>query len=74
MIGKKENEKSNPANYRPISITSCMGKLCEKLVLVRLNAFLKQNKIIIDQQSGFRKHRQTTDNIVYLSQKIGEAF
>jgi hypothetical protein len=42
MIGKKANEKSNPSNYRPISLTSCMGKLCEKLILMRLNAYLKR--------------------------------
>ena len=73
MIPKKQNDRSNPTNYRPISITSNLGKLCEKLLLLRLNEFLKKKKIILKQQSGFRKYRQTTDNIVFLTQKISES-
>ena len=55
-------------------MTSCLGKLCERLVLERINKFLKDKKIIIVQQSGFKKHRQTKDNILFLIQKIQENF
>jgi hypothetical protein len=55
-------------------MTSCIAKLCEKMILNRINKFLKDNKIIIVQQSGFRKHRQTKDNILFLLQKIQESF
>lgn len=36
MIPKKDNDKSNPKNYRPISLTSNIAKLGEKLISIRL--------------------------------------
>jgi retron-type reverse transcriptase len=74
MIPKKSDKKSDPNNYRPISLTSCLGKLCERLILLRIEKFLRKKKIIIKQQSGFRARRQTTDNLVFLTQKIKEGF
>ena len=35
---------------------------------------MKDNKLIIKQQSGFRSHRSTKDNIFFLSQTILESF
>jgi hypothetical protein len=37
MIPKKNNELDNPKSYRPISMTSCIAKLCEKLILSRIH-------------------------------------
>jgi hypothetical protein len=61
-------------NFRPISLTSCVLKLMEKLVLNKVLEFTEQNNIFNPQQSGFRKHRSTVDNIVTLTQKIRESF
>lgn len=74
MIPKKSNNFSDPSNYRPISLTSNIAKLGEKLISRRLKEFLKENKIIIKQQSGFREHRQTKDNLVHITQKIYESY
>ena len=74
MIPKKNNFSNNPKDYRPISVTSCLGKLCEKLILDKLSDFLESNNLIIKQQSGFRKARQTKDNLAYLIQKVRESF
>lgn len=74
MIPKKNKNSSNPKDYRPISLLSCLGKLCERLVLIKLSHFIESNKIIIKQQAGFRKNRQTKDNVFVLIQKIAEAF
>ena len=32
MINKKEDDLDNPNNYRPISLTKCIGKLMEKII------------------------------------------
>ena len=72
MIPKKNKNSSNPKDYRPISVTSCIGKLCERLILSRIIKFLNENNIIINQQSGFRKNRQTKDNLFHLIQKTLE--
>ena len=49
-------------------------KLFERIILKRLQNFLEENKILIKEQSGFRKKRGTKDNIVYMLQRITEAF
>ena len=74
MIPKKPNDRHNPANYRPISLTNTIVKIAEKLIKYRLVYFLENNNIFIKQQSGFRSHRNTTDNIFYFKQKCLEAF
>ena len=73
MIPKK-GPKNDPNNYRSISLTSCIGKLIEKLIENRLSKYLKKNNILINEQSGFRKHRRTTDNLLFLTQKVKEQF
>lgn len=74
MIPKKNDDLGNPDNYRPISLTNSIVKLLEKMVKFRLVNYLEDNKILSDYQSGFRKKRQTTDNILFLTQKIYKGF
>ena len=74
MIPKKEGMSNDPSNYRPISITSCLGKIMERIITIRLNLFLEKNSLIVKEQSGFRKHRRTADNLMFLIQKISESF
>jgi len=72
MIPKKNKNSSNPKEYRPISMTSCIAKLAERLILSKMREFMDKNNIIIKQQSGFRKQRQTRDNLFHLTQKATE--
>jgi exonuclease III len=72
MIPKKEGYSSDPNKYRPISLTSCIGKLTERIIKKRLISFLETNGLITKQQSGFRKNRSTQDNILFITQKISE--
>jgi hypothetical protein len=74
MIPKKVDSRNNPANYRPISMTNCIARLCERVILSNIHDHLKKNKILVKQQSGFRAHRQTKDNLFNLCQKNFEAF
>jgi hypothetical protein len=73
MISKKSDDPTNIKNFRPISITLCIARLFERILLGRLQSHLKRNNIIIEQQSGFRRHRQTKDNLLALIQKSLEA-
>ena len=73
MIPKTEIKSSDPSDYRPISLTSCVGKLAERVVKKRLYNFLEKNNLIPIQQSGFRNKRGTTDNLLFITQKIKEA-
>ena len=74
MIPKKDYDKTDPNNYRPISVTSCLGKIFEKVMANRLYTFLETNKLLTNNQSGFRKNRKTSDNLFYLTQKVAESF
>jgi hypothetical protein len=46
MIPKKKAGSTNPKDYRPISITSCLGKLAERLINMRLTKFIEENNLI----------------------------
>lgn len=73
MIEKKLEDKNNSTNYRPISLTNTTVKLIEKLIKVRLSNFPENNNILTKFQSGFREKRQTTDNMVYFTEKVEKA-
>ena len=55
----KGGEKSNPTNYRPISLLPQFGKLLEKIIKERLTTFLNENDIITKHQFGFRESHST---------------
>ena len=74
MIPKKHNDRHNPNNYRPISLTNTIVKIIEKLIKNRLVHYLESNNLFIKNQSGFRSHKRTIDNIFFIKQKSLEAF
>ena len=49
----KSTEKTNPTNYRPISLLSVLSKLLEKHVHIYLNNYLEKRQILHPFQSGF---------------------
>ncbi len=53
----KKGAKSDPGNYRPISLTSVVGKLLERLIRQCLMDHLKQHNLLSDSQFGFRNGR-----------------
>ena len=55
-------------------MTPCLARLFERMVLSRLQKHLNDNSIIILNQSGFRKARQTKDNILHLVQTAQQGF
>ena len=73
-IRKPNKEGSNPDHYRPISLTSCVCKLFEKMICARLMWFLEHHDILSNAQCGFRKHRPTLDHLLTLDTAIRKAF
>ena len=55
----KDGSKTEWGNYRPISAISIVAKVLEKLVCNQLRSFMKENSIIIAEQSGFRPYHST---------------
>ena len=73
-IHKMAKPLDSPASFRPISLTSCVSKLFERIILFRLLFFLESNSIQYPRQAGFRPGQTTLDEILYLSQSISDGF
>ena len=73
-IHKMGKPLNSPASFRPISLTSCVSKLFERIVLFRLLFFLESNSILSPRQAGFCPGWSTLDQILYLSQSILDEF
>lgn len=73
-IAKPGKDSSSPLSYRPIALTSTLGKIMERMVKFRLDWFLERNHFIHPAQSGFRTGRKTTDHIVQLENAIQSGF
>ena len=73
-ILKPGKEETDPGSYRPISLTSCLCKIMERIINDRLIWYLEKSKLITPVQCGFRKHRSTTDHLVSLESFVREAF
>ena len=58
------------ASFRPMSLTSCILKLFERIILSHLLFFLESNSILSPRQAGFRPGRSTLDQILCLFQSI----
>ena len=71
-IHKPGKPTSSPSFFRPISLTSCISKLFERLILSRLTFHLESNHLLSTCQAGFRPGRSPLDQI--LSQSIWDGF
>ena len=69
-IPKPGKDHSDPGNYRPIALTSCVCKTFERMINDRLVWFLESYGYLSALQSGFRKQRSTTDQLVRLESYI----
>src|SRR5688572_21885651 len=69
-ILKPNKNATSPESYRPISLTSTICKIMEKLITNRLQWFLEKNQILSKNQSGFRKNKSTIDQILKLQDSI----
>ena len=73
-VHKKGKDKSEASSYRPISLTSCTGKLLERLINNRLMWHLERKQHISPEQAAFRQNRSTEDQVTYIAQSIEDGF
>lgn len=73
-IPKPGKDHSDPVNYRPIALTSCVCKLFERMINNRLVEFLENKKQLSNIQCGFRKNRSAVDHLVRFDTFVRQAF
>lgn len=59
-VYKKKGCKKDVSNYRPIALTSTIGKIYEKVIYHQLISYLDEYKLLSSFQHGFRKKLSTT--------------
>ena len=50
-------------NYRPVSLTSQIGRIFERIIRDHLAKFLEDNDLLKDSQHGFRSKRSCLTNL-----------
>ena len=70
---KPGKNKSKAESYRPISLTSQIGKLMERIVLDEMLEFLKRNELLSENQHGFKKARSCLSELLSHHQNITDA-
>ena len=73
LICKKGKDKTKVDSYRPISLTSRVGKPVERLINSRLIWYLEKEGVTSDNQAGCRQHRSTEDQVTYIAQETDNA-
>ena len=61
-------------SFRPISLTSCVVKLLERMIADRLYNMAEDRNWLVKQQAGFRKGRCCEDQVLKLIQMISDGF
>lgn len=62
----KKGDKTDPMNYRPITLLNCAYKVYSSIQTDRLNEWIKRHNIINETQFGFRTGRDTSDAAIRL--------
>ena len=60
-------------NYRPSALMKTLGKIFCTVIKQRMEGLIKDNGVLGEEQSGFRRRRRGTDNIFILGKVIDKA-
>ena len=68
----KKGTHYDPANYRPVSLTSVPCKILEHVVTSALMTHLEENNILRPEQHGFRKSRSCETQLLDFCEELNE--
>ncbi len=66
----KKGARSNPANYRPISLTCVICKVMEHIIASSLAKHFTNHHILYDLQHGFREKRSCETQLIELVEEL----
>ena len=70
----KKGEKSDPSNYRPVSLSSSVGKVMERIIFKNMYNYLQDNNLLYKYQSGFIPGHSTTFQLIDIYHHICQTF
>jgi|UniRef100_A0A2S2Q8K4 hypothetical protein len=74
LLSKPGKDKSNPDNYRLISLLTTLSKFFEKSVQNRLLKYLNSIETKLKFQFGFKGHYSTNEQLLRLTESINNGF
>jgi ribonucleases P/MRP protein subunit RPP40 len=66
----KKGRKSDPGNYRPVSLMSVCCRMMESIIKDQIVNHLDKNKLIRSTQHGFTKGRSCASNLLCFLEKV----
>ena len=60
---KKGKKAKELGSYRPVALTSCIGKLAERLIKRRITAMVEDKGLLNNNQAGFRSFHSTATQL-----------
>ena len=66
----KKDSKAKPENYRPVSLTSHLIKLFERILRMKIVDFIDKNNLIAAEQYGFRTGRSCMSQLLNHYEKL----
>ena len=66
----KSGEKTDPNNYRPMSILSSVSKVFEQLLFNRISHFIETTNQLHENQFGFRSKRSCVHAIAEITEEM----
>ena len=70
----KKGSKTEPKNYRPVSLLPIISKIIEKIIHDQTQNYLDNSNLLCRYQSGFRKNYSTDLCLSYLCDKVSKGF
>ena len=67
----KKGDKTEPSNYRPISLTCILCKVMEHIIASNLSKHLNKHNILYELQHGFREKRSCETQLIQLVEDLG---
>ncbi len=69
----KDGDRSDPGNYRPISVLPTVSKVMERIIHSQLADYLDKYSVLSNNQHGFRKHHSTETCCLAMLDKMYKA-
>ena len=70
----KKGKKTDPSNYRPISLLPSISKIIKRVIHDKANAFLSDGDILYNYQSGFPGNHSRSLCLSFLTDNVLKGF